>query len=958
MMGKIRTIYMIIFLTLFSKILLGQTDSTEHYSHRVRELYNSGITLFNEKRGTEALDTFKLALKYRKRIYGEESYFLGTIYVSIGITYKLLGRNDDALRNYELAEKNYLLRNDSNLVSLARLYRNIGNIYRAKLDYVQALKYSKQSLSIYLNQSPVDKYDILEANYAIAEIYYLQNNNTQALNILNTFYPEADIENKIYYSELIAIIYQKLKDYSKANEFYNINIDLIKRNYGDKNIQLATAYIKYSEFFAELKQFDKGMLVLQEAYAIIKTHHSKKGQELSEYYEYMGDLLRRKPVESPSMISFKQQKKQNLSEAISWYTKSLDALYKENKEMKVENLTIDNCLSFMDCIVLLKTVADTHAELALLDKEIKDETYFGSLKNALKHYNLISQLIQRARMEISSDESKLQLATLESSTFSKTIETAYLAYDYSQDEQYLDLAFQNAEQMKSSAVFDKISDDLAQENSLIPDTLLELESKLNSTISTFNEKLFEEQSKDSADSKLIAEYNNKIFEASKSRDELNHLLEEEYPDYYNLKYSVSMLSVDDVQSKLKKNEAIIEYAINQTDTTSELFTFLITKDHKFFTSQKISSEMQRSFGYMFHFMTTPNFLFTHNEDSKQYCQAANDIYTLLLQPFQYELKNMSLIIIPDGKLNYIAFDGLLKSLPDTSQAIDFSKLDYLIRDFNINYANSANIYFKNSLSKRQLKNHTLAFAPLYASEKFELSNASYTLMPLPGVQKEVDAIAKTVKTDVYRGPEATEENFRRYSQEYDILHLAMHAYINDSLPAFSRLAFSPMPETPNEPLDKDGWLNTADIYNLNLRNAKLTVLSACNTGVGKMQKGEGLMSLSRGFLYAGCPSIVVSLWEVEDQAGTEIMTAFYKNLKKGKTKDEALRLAKIEYLDHSNSRLAHPHYWMSFKSIGDNSPLYTSYDIYFFGILLLLILVFSIDQILRIKKARQKRQAL
>ncbi|WP_241558126.1 CHAT domain-containing protein [Maribellus luteus] len=757
---------------------------------------------------------------------------------------------------------------------------------------------------------------------------------------------------------MIAILYQELKDIINADKYYQINIDLVRNEYGDQSIQLANSYLNYAEFLSNVYKFNSGMEALEKAFLIIAKEQPSKGKDLADYYTYKGDLIARKPVASQNIFTFKQQKKQNLNEAISLYTNGLDALYKPNEKMEIGKLTVDNCLSFLNCLGLLKAVADSYLELADLEKEERTATYARALDNALNYYNVIGKLVQRARMEISSDESKLQLATLESSTFSKTIETAYLAYDYSQDEQYLDLAFQSAEQMKSSAVFDKISNDLAQENSLIPDTLLELESKLNSTISTFNEKLFEEQSKDSADSELIAEYNDKIFEASKNRDELNHLLEEEYPDYYNLKYSVSMLSVTDVQNKLKKNEAIIEYAINQTDTTSELFTFLITKDHKFFTSQKISSEMQRSFEYMFHFMTTPNFLFTHNEDSKQYCQAANDMYTLLLQPFQYALKNMNLIIIPDGKLNYIAFDGLLKSLPDTSQVIDFSKLDYLIRDFNINYANSANIYFKNSHSKRQLKNHTLAFAPLYASEKFELSNASYTLMPLPGVQKEVDAISKTVKTDVYRGSEATEENFRKFSQEYDILHLAMHAYINDSLPAFSRLAFSPMPETPNEPLDKDGWLNTADIYNLNLRNAKLTVLSACNTGVGKMQKGEGLMSLSRGFLYAGCPSIVVSLWEVEDQAGTEIMTSFYKNLKKGKTKDEALRLAKIEYLDHSNSRLAHPHYWMSFKSIGDNSPLYTSYDIYFFGILILLILIFSIDQILRIKKARQKRQAL
>jgi len=877
--------------------------------------------------------------------------------MAIGIAYKKQGQNDKALLYYDIAEKNYLLRNDSNLVSLAGLYRNIGNAYRAKLDYSQALKYSKQSLAIYQNQIPTDNYDILEANYAIAEIYSLTQNYNKALDILDQYIDEADTVNRIYYLELFGIIYQNLKNLNLAKQYYQKNLNLVVSYYGNDDPETAITYLNYAEFLSSISEYEEGSAILNKAFEIITKSQEKRGVELSRYYEFKGRLIRNKPVESPSVLSFKQQKKKNLEEAILWYTKSLQALYKDDKKLDIEGLTTDNCLSFTDCIVLLKTIADTHSEIATLIDDNTNESYLNSLDLVMNYYKTTSNLIQRARMEISSDESKLQLAKLESSTFSKTIETAYLAYEYNQDEKYLNLAFKNAEQMKSSAVFDKISNDLAQENSLIPDTLLELESKLNSTISTFNEKLFEEQNKDSVDSKLIAEYNNKIFEASKRRDELNRLLEEEYPDYYNLKYSVSMLGVEDIQKKLKKNEAILEYSINQTDSVSDLFTFLITKENKFFTCQKISADMQQSLQYMFHFMTTPNFMFTHNEDSKLYCKSANNMYTLLMQPFQYVTKNKDLIVIPDGQLNYIAFDGLIKTLPDTSQIIDFSKLDYLIREYNINYANSANIYFKNSHSKRHLRNQTLAFAPIYNSEKFKLSNESYTLMPLPGVQKEVDAIAQTVKTDVFRGQEATEERFRALSQKYDILHLAMHAYINDSLPAYSRLAFSPMPSSTNVELSKDGWLNTADIYNLNLRNTRLTVLSACNTGVGRMQKGEGLMSLSRGFLYAGCPSIVVSLWEVEDQAGTEIMTSFYKNLKKGKTKDEALRLAKIEYLDNSNSRLAHPHYWMSFKCIGDNSPLYTSYDIYFFGILILLILIFSVDQLIRMKKARLKRQA-
>jgi CHAT domain-containing protein len=222
---------------------------------------------------------------------------------------------------------------------------------------------------------------------------------------------------------------------------------------------------------------------------------------------------------------------------------------------------------------------------------------------------------------------------------------------------------------------------------------------------------------------------------------------------------------------------------------------------------------------------------------------------------------------------------------------------------------------------------------------------------LPGVQQEVNKISKTVNTKVFNGSEASEANFRTIIKDFNILHLAMHAFINDSVPSFSWLAFD---QDTSTNLESDGRLNIIDIYNLNI-NASLTVLSACNTGGGQLKKGEGIMSLARGFFYAGCPSVIMSLWEVEDQSGSQIMSSFYKYLKKGKTKDEALRLAKLEYLDRSNSRRAHPHYWLGYISLGNNSALYKSYDFYFFIFLIVLVVGIFTDQVYRIKKARKKR---
>lgn len=831
----------------------------------------------------------------------------------------------------------------------------IGNVYRSKLDYSNALNYFEQALNLLVENNSTNQKRINDAYYAIAEINYTLNNHKRALKILLDNYSKTEGLNKIYFSELIAIIYQEFDQYENANSYYQNTIKLMIEYFGPKDMQIAIEYLKYAEFSAEIQNFEKGQKVLEQAYEIITKYETEKGSQLAEYFEYKGDLTRSKPIATENIVSFRQQKKHNLEEAIKSYRKSLFALYTGEGDVEIEKLRIDNCLSFTDCMTLLKTMADTYNEMAMLDKEEKNQFYLESLEEALRYYKVISNLIQRARMEISSDESKIQLAQLEYETFEKTIETAYLVYELNQEDEYLELAFHNSEQLKSSAVFDRISTEVAQENSLIPDSLLDLENKLNNTISIYNEKIYQESSSDAPDSALIQEYNDKIFEASRQRDELNRFLEDNYPDYYDLKYSRGMLSLTEVQDRLDKKEAVLEYVLNETDSLSELYTFVITKEQKIFHRQPIDAPLKHSMEYIFQFMSTPNYLFTQNEDSKQFCLAAHDMYSTIIQPFEGALKNKNLTIVPDGKLNYIAFDGLLKSIPDTGKMIDFSKLDYLVKEYNVNYANSVNILMKYRNSKRNLRNRILAFAPIYNSEKFELSNASYTLSPLPGVQKEVDAIAETVATDIYRGTKATEEKFRELSPNYDILHLAMHAYINDSLPAYSRLAFSPVKNVDN--LQRDGWLNTADVYNLHLQNVRLTVLSACNTGVGKMQAGEGLMSLARGFLYAGCPSIVVSLWEVEDNAGTQIMTSFYKNLKNGKTKDEALRAAKIEYLEKANSRLAHPHYWMSFKSIGDNSPVYTSNDIYFFALLIVLIIAFAVDQGIRMKKARRKRQA-
>ena len=159
--------------------------------------------------------------------------------------------------------------------------------------------------------------------------------------------------------------------------------------------------------------------------------------------------------------------------------------------------------------------------------------------------------------------------------------------------------------------------------------------------------------------------------------------------------------------------------------------------------------------------------------------------------------------------------------------------------------------------------------------------------------------------------------------------------MKDDYPLHSMLAFTNMDEAQDS--TEDNRLYAYEIYNLKL-NAQMAVLSACNTGVGKMQKGEGMMSLARGFIYAGCPSIIMTLWQVADQSSSKLMAYFYKYLKKGKSKPEAMRLAKIDYLKTADDITSNPYFWSGFVVLGDSSPVYKKSGVaYWISIIILFI---------------------
>jgi len=158
------------------------------------------------------------------------------------------------------------------------------------------------------------------------------------------------------------------------------------------------------------------------------------------------------------------------------------------------------------------------------------------------------------------------------------------------------------------------------------------------------------------------------------------------------------------------------------------------------------------------------------------------------------------------------------------------------------------------------------------------------------------------------GKGATSSSFLSKAQQCRILHLATHACIDEENPELNKIYFA------------GDYIAGADLNNLKL-NAELAVLSACNTGSGKLVKGEGVMSLSRGFILSGCPSTLMSLWAVDDCTTSQIMLGFYQHLKKGLSKDAALRQAKLDHLSTADKVNSHPYYWAAFVHSGNADPM-------------------------------------
>ncbi len=558
-----------------------------------------------------------------------------------------------------------------------------------------------------------------------------------------------------------------------------------------------------------------------------------------------------------------------------------------------------------------------------------------TLETAAQTSELIISMLDKVRINISEEESRLILGDKFRDSYLNAIHDFNLLYNTTSDYNFLEKAFEYSERSKVAGLLTSTRE-LKATQFHIPSDIGNFERDLQREISLLNAHISEESAGPDPNNALIAQWKENLLNYTRKRDSLVILFEKQYPDYYAIKYNTYTLGLKDIPSIIGRNGNYINYIVSGTT----LYTFVVNRKYQQLLSFPIDSSFfndVRRFRKLLSIPTSGNQLMNFNE----FQSTGNRLYKMLVAPIRKYLISDNVVISPDSYLSYLPFETMpVTTLPEGE--IRYKDIHYLMNDFNISYTYSATFLAESVKKESSAKNRLIAFAPDYPDpidiQSVLMSRQAVMgkLNDLPYARQEAAYVSNITGGNLYENSDATESAFKSESGKYDIIHLAMHTILNDKDPMRSTLIFSHTKDSID-----DGFLKTYEIYGVPLK-AKMVVLSSCNTGAGQLNSGEGILSLARGFIYSGSQSVVMSMWEIEDRSGTDIVKMFYSNLKKGYTKSDALKKARISFLKNSDNLRSHPYFWSALVVYGNNSSLYHDNSFIISIIALIIILAFSL----------------
>ncbi len=541
------------------------------------------------------------------------------------------------------------------------------------------------------------------------------------------------------------------------------------------------------------------------------------------------------------------------------------------------------------------------------------------LAQAVKTFDLLDQLISRSRQSFRVAASKFYLQQLWKKAYEQATLSCLELYQETKEGIHLDRAFQFANKNKAIVLLEGIKNLSSKELAGIPDSLLEKEEDLLKQY--YQAEIAWYESASDQIGKDDPALKNRLLDLKNQLDRLTDRFEKEYPAYFELKYApLEPASPQTLQDQLDSKSVLIEFFVGE----EKIFVFFLTKEQYFFKQLDKPSSFNRSVD---EFRTLSSKFGLTEPEQVRFDRLGIDLYDLLLKNELEQLPSeiSNLIIVPDDVLLSLSFETLKRSTNSS---------DYLLQNFQISY-----LYTSQLLNRpfdhqriRWAEKRFLGFGLEYDESILNLLKDVDTIGNRRGINlklrdlgqleysdDEVLAIQGLLRGQVFVNEKATKANFFNHLANGNILHMAMHGLIDLENPLKSALVFA-----PDKIRQDDYLLYAGDIYGLQIPNNRMVMLSACNTGFGKLYTGEGIRSLSRAFMYAGAPSVVASLWGAPDKSTRDITVDYYKYLKKGLSKSQALQQAKIDFLEKASPTYRHPAYWAHLIVIGEDEALFST----------------------------------
>lgn len=781
------------------------------------------------------------------------------------------GRFDLAKENLETALKLFTETQQNNSTEAIQCLASLASYCVATGKYNQAEEYETAALQLKRKVKGENSEEVA-ASYNNLGLIYLASDPDKAIEYyekaLNTYQKihDANHPKMAIANTNLGIAYNQLKLFGDAINYFEAAKKIWEKIYPNGHPNQSIVLRNLGRAYALQKNPKAAIEYYKQAIAIYQKAYANKHPDLASTYNEIGAIY---------------LGQNNYDEAIRHFQRALIA---NSPSFHSEDIRQNPTgIEFYNPSVLVYSL-NLKAQ-ALEEKYLGKTLKLEDLKIALNCLYSSDSLIDEIRHQSADENDKLSLGSRAAEVYEDGVRIAMIiSENVLRPQPYLEKAFYFAEKSKSAVLQESIADAQAKSFSGIPPTLLEEEKVIKSTIAFVTQKLAQKPSEQE-----IQQLRTQLFNANASYRSFITKLEKEYPNYFNLKFSQPTLKVSEIQRSISKETAVLSYFI--AEKNSKLYLFQITNKGLKVKTISLPANLDRTIkgftnGILFSEFTT-------------YQKSTSVLSPLLLPSLPSSIRE--LIIIPTGKLSTLPFEALTI---ERIKGSDFSQVAYAAKRYAIGYEFSSSLL----IQKKEVTEISSPSIFLCAPVKFDEQTG---LSELPGTQQEVNTIANLFQgrnKSVLFG-DANEVTIKSPDlTSYQYLHFATHGIVDEVNPESSRIFLSAFAA-------EDGNLYAGEIYNLNL-NAQLTVLSACQTGLGKVSKGEGVIGLSRALVYAGSKNIIVSFWSVADESTSLLMTDFYSILLKQQNPSfkQALKQAKLKMIQ--SGKYAAPFYWAPFVLIG------------------------------------------